>query len=662
MTDVAWQSINSIRVLAMDAVEQAQSGHPGTPMALAPAAYVLWTRHLRYDPAAPDWPDRDRFILSCGHASMLLYSMLYLTGYDLSLDDIKAFRQWGSRTPGHPEHGDTVGVETSTGPLGQGLGNSVGMAMAERLLAAEFGDQLVNHRTWVFASDGDLMEGIGGEAASLAGHLRLGKLNVVYDNNHITIDGRTSLSFSEDVGKRFEAYGWHVQHVEDGNDVEAIDRALTAAAAETERPSMIVLTTIIGDPAPTKRDSHEAHGAPLGKAEVQATKNVLGWSETPFFVAPEALLHMRERAAERAAAHAEWRTRLAAVDKAAVAAFQERLSGKLPDGWDGSLPEFPAGGGLATRAASQQVLSVLVKTVPSLVGGSADLAGSTGTVLKDLAHFTPDGPGRIVHWGVREHVMASACNGLALHGGFRPYGATFLVFADYMKPSIRLAALMKLPVTYIFTHDSIGVGEDGPTHQPIEHLALLRAIPNMTVIRPGDANETREAWRVALSHTTGPTALILTRQKLPNIGQPTEGARRGGYVLMDRRADGRTGGTPDAIIIGTGSEVQVALAAAQLLEKEGHAVRVVSLPSWEVFAAQSQDYRDSVLPPSVRARVSVEAASDFGWMRWTTEAGESISINHFGASAPGERLFKEFGFTPERVAEAVRRVLARRSS
>ncbi|HKP28077.1 MAG TPA: transketolase [Gemmatimonadales bacterium] len=662
MTDVAWQSINSIRVLAMDAVEQAQSGHPGTPMALAPAAYVLWTRHLRYDPAAPDWPDRDRFILSCGHASMLLYSMLYLTGYDLSLDDIKAFRQWGSRTPGHPEHGDTVGVETSTGPLGQGLGNSVGMAMAERLLAAEFGDQLVNHRTWVFASDGDLMEGIGGEAASLAGHLRLGKLNVVYDNNHITIDGRTSLSFSEDVGKRFEAYGWHVQHVEDGNDVEAIDRALTAAAAETERPSMIVLTTIIGDPAPTKRDSHEAHGAPLGKAEVQATKKVLGWSETPFFVAPEALLHMRERAAERAAAHAEWRTRLAAVDKAAVAAFQERLSGKLPDGWDGSLPEFPAGGGLATRAASQQVLSVLVKTVPSLVGGSADLAGSTGTVLKDLAHFTPDGPGRIVHWGVREHVMASACNGLALHGGFRPYGATFLVFADYMKPSIRLAALMKLPVTYIFTHDSIGVGEDGPTHQPIEHLALLRAIPNMTVIRPGDANETREAWRVALSHTTGPTALILTRQKLPNIGQPTEGARRGGYVLMDRRADGRTGGTPDAIIIGTGSEVQVALAAAQLLEKEGHAVRVVSLPSWEVFAAQSQDYRDSVLPPSVRARVSVEAASDFGWMRWTTEAGESISINHFGASAPGERLFKEFGFTPERVAEAVRRVLARRSS
>jgi transketolase len=660
MTDLAWQSINSIRVLAMDAVEQAQSGHPGTPMALAPAAYVLWTRHLRHDPAAPDWPDRDRFVLSCGHASMLLYSMLYLSGYGLTLDDIRAFRQWGSKTPGHPEHGHTAGVETTTGPLGQGLGNSVGMAMAERLLGSEFGDELVNHRTWVFASDGDLMEGIGSEAASLAGHLRLGKLNVVYDNNHITIDGRTSLSFSEDVGKRFEAYGWHVQHVEDGNNIEEIDRALTAAAAETERPSIIVLTTIIGDPAPTKRDSHEAHGAPLGKAEVLATKKLLGWSETPFEIPDTAVEHMRTAAKRQAAPHGEWKSRLAASDPAKVAALKARLSGRLPDGWDDALPDFPAGGGLATRAASQQVLSVLMKTVPSLVGGSADLAGSTGTVLKEGGFFTPEGPGRNVHWGVREHVMASACNGLALHGGFHPFGATFMVFSDYMKPSIRLAALMKLPVTYIFTHDSIGVGEDGPTHQPIEHLALLRAIPNMTVIRPGDANETRDAWRVALSHTTGPTALVLTRQKLPTL-EGTTGATRGGYVLYDGRAGGQAG-SPDAIIIATGSELNVALSAAKQLEGENIKVRVVSLPSWEVFAAQSQDYRDSVLPPSVRARVSVEAASDFGWLRWTTDAGESVSLNHFGASAPGERLFKEFGFTPERVAEAVRRVLARRQS
>ena len=659
MTDVAWQSINSIRVLAMDAVEQAQSGHPGTPMALAPAAYVLWTRHLRHDPAAPDWPDRDRFVLSCGHASMLLYSMLYLSGYDLTLDDIKAFRQWGSRTPGHPEHGHTAGVETTTGPLGQGFGNSVGMAMAERLLAAEFGEELVNHRTWVFASDGDMMEGIGSEAASLAGHLRLGKLNVIYDNNHITIDGRASLSFSEDVGKRFEAYGWHVQHVEDGNDLEAIDRALTAAAAETSRPSMIVLTTIIGDPAPTKRDSHEAHGAPLGKAEIQATKKVLNWSETPFAIPDDAVAHMRKVAGLRATAHGEWKSRLAKADPSRREAFTARLSGKLQDGWDGSLPDFPAGGGLATRQSSQQVLTALVKTVPSLVGGSADLAGSNGVVLKEGGHFSPEGPGRSVHWGVREHVMASACNGLALHGGFRPYAATFLVFADYMKPAIRLAALMKLPVTYIFTHDSIGVGEDGPTHQPIEHLALLRAIPNMTVIRPADANETRDAWRVALGHTTGPTALILTRQKLPTLDGAT-GASRGAYVLYE--ADRRIGGSAEAIIIATGSEVSVALAAAKALEAAGTSVRVVSMPSWEVFAAQSQDYRDSVLPPSVRARVSVEASSDFGWIRWTTEAGESVSINHFGASAPGERLFKEFGFTPERIADAVRRVLARRSS
>ncbi len=674
MTDPAWLSINSIRVLAMDAVEQAQSGHPGTPMALAPAAYVLWTRHLRYDPAAPDWPDRDRFVLSCGHASMLIYAMLYLTGYDLTLDDIRNFRQWGSRTPGHPERGHTAGVETTTGPLGQGFGNAVGMAMAERFLAQRFnrpGHELVGHRTWVFASDGDLMEGVGSEAASLAGHLRLGHLNVVYDDNHITIDGRASLSFSEDAGKRFEAYGWHVQYVRDGNDLDAIDRALAATAAETARPSLIVLTTIIGDPAPTKRDTAEAHGAPLGKAEVAATKALLGWPETSFFVPPEALDHMRAAGLRRAATHAEWAAR-AKVCAAAAPQLTRELSdaikGRLPDGWDASLPDFPAGQSLATRVASQQVLGALVKTVPALVGGSADLAGSTGVVVQDGGVFTPEGPGRSVHWGVREHGMAAALNGLALHGGIRPYGSTFLVFADYMKPSIRLAALMGLPVIYVFTHDSIGLGEDGPTHQPIEHLALLRAIPNMTVIRPGDAAETREAWRVALQNTKGPTALVLTRQKLPVLDRPTEGARRGGYVLAE------TGGVttrphaqpptrlPDAILIATGSEVHVALSAATLLEADGVRVRVVSLPSWEIFAAQPQEYRDSVLPPSVRARVSVEASSDFGWSRWTTDSGDSVSINHFGASAPGERLFKEFGFTPEHVAQAVRRVLARRSS
>jgi transketolase len=604
---------------------------------------------------------------------MLIYATLYLSGYDLSLDDIKSFRQWGSKTPGHPEYRHTTGVETTTGPLGQGFGNAVGMAMAERLLAARFnrpGHELVGHRTWVFASDGDLMEGVGSEAASLAGHLKLGHLNVVYDNNHITIDGRASLSFSEDVARRFEAYGWHVLQVKHGNDLEAIDGALAAAAEHTDRPTLIVLTTIIGDPAPTKRDTAEAHGAPLGKAEVAATKAALGWPETPFFVPPEALEHMRAAALRRAATHGEWKARATAADPATFGAFQDAINGKLPDGWDGSLPEFPAGAGLATRVASHQVLSALFKTVPALMGGSADLAGSTGVVLKEGGVFSADGPGRSIHWGVREHGMAAALNGLALHGGFRPYGSTFLVFADYMKPSIRLAALMGLPVIYVFTHDSIGVGEDGPTHQPIEHLSLLRAIPNLTVIRPGDAAETREAWRIALSHTTGPTALILTRQKLPTLDRSVvssaEGTRRGGYALTGGRADGRTGGVMDrpldAIIIATGSEVNVALSAATLLEAEGVRIRVVSLPSWEIFAAQPQEYRDSVLPPSVRARVSVEAASDFGWSRWTTDAGESVSINHFGASAPGERLFKEFGFTPEHVAHAVRRVLARRSS
>ena len=665
-TDPAWLSINTVRVLAMEAVEQAQSGHPGTPMALAPAAYVLWTRYLKHHPAEPLWPDRDRFVLSCGHASMLLYALLYLTGYDLSLDEIRNFRQWGSKTPGHPERGHTPGVETTTGPLGQGFGNAVGMTLAERLLAERFnrpGHAVVDHHTWVFASDGDMMEGVSSEAASLAGHLQLGRLTVVYDDNRITIDGSTDLAFSEDVGRRFEAYGWHVQHVADGNDLDAIDRAYAAALAQSNRPSLIVLRTVIGDPAPTRKNTAKAHGEPLGKDEVAATKRILGWPDEPFHVPEEALADMRTCVERGAAAWREWTGRFAAYARAhpeLAARFEADQAGRLPEGWDRNLPAFPAEGGLATRQASQQVLNALVPTVETLAGGSADLAGSTGVNLKHGGVFGPKQVGRSFHWGVREHGMGAVMNGLAAHGGVRPYGSTFLTFADYMKPSIRLAALMGLPVIYIFTHDSIGLGEDGPTHQPIEHLPMLRAIPNLTVIRPADGAETAEAWRVALERTDGPTALVLTRQKLPLLDHSTlgsaAGARRGGYVLFDPP------GEPQAILIATGSEVHVALEAAQDLARDRVRVRVVSLPSWEVFQAQPEEYRDEVLPPRVRCRISVEAASDFGWRGWVTEEGASVAINHFGASAPGDRVLAEFGFTPDGVAALVRRVLARRTA
>ncbi len=663
--DIAWRSINAIRVLAMEAVERAQSGHPGTPMALAPVAYLLWTRHLKHHPAEPSWPDRDRFVLSCGHASMLLYALLYLTGYDLPLDQLMNFRQWGSGTPGHPERGHAPGVETTTGPLGQGLGNAVGMAMAERLLADRFnrpGHDIVSHRTWVLASDGDMMEGVASEAASLAGHLRLGSLKVIYDDNRITIDGSTALAFSEDVGLRFEAYGWRVVRVADGNDLEAIDRALAAAAAETEQPTLIVLRTVIGDPAPTRRNTAKAHGEPLGKDEVAATKRILGWPEEPFHVPAGVLADTRGCLDRGAAWHGDWDARFrgyVASFPEPAAEFRARMAGVLPDGWDAGLPVFPAGGTLATRQASQKTLDALVQSVPALVGGSADLAGSTGVAVKQGGEFGPGAAGRSIHWGVREHGMAAALNGLAAHGGFRPYGSTFLVFADYMKPSIRLAAIMGLPVVYVFTHDSIGVGEDGPTHQPIEQLAMLRALPNLTVIRPADAAETVEAWRTALERTGGPTALILTRQKLPILDRaglaPAAEAGRGGYVLYQP-----TGGT-DAILIATGSEVALALAAAQALEAEGVRVRVVSLPSWEAFEEQPGSYRDAVLPPAIRARVSVEAASDFGWRRWVTDTGASVAMHRFGASAPGDRLFIEFGFTARHVADAVREVLARRA-
>jgi transketolase len=658
----AWLAINTIRSLAMDAVEQAQSGHPGTPMALAPAAYVLWTRHLRHAPTDPEWPDRDRFVLSCGHASMLLYALLHLSGYDVPLEAIREFRQWGSLTPGHPERGHTRGVETTTGPLGQGVGNAVGMAMAERFLAEWFNrsdHSLVDHRVWVFASDGDMMEGVASEAASLAGHLALGRLNVVYDANQITIDGGTDLSFSEDVGRRFEAYGWHVQHVADGNDLEAIDQAMSRAAAESGRPSIIVLRTIIADPAPTKRNTSEAHGAPLGKDEIARTKAILGWPAEPFHVPAEAVAHFRECVPRGEALVAGWATtrdRYRAAYPDLAEQFGEWMTGVLPVHWERAVPEFKPTDALASRQASATTLQALAPVIPNLVGGSADLAGSTGVHLKGVPIFGAAAAGRSVAWGVREHGMAAAMNGMAAHGGIRPYGSTFLVFADYMKPAIRLAALMHLPVIYVFSHDSIGVGEDGPTHQPIEHLAMLRSIPNLVVLRPGSVAETAEAWRAALERRDGPTALIVTRQKLAPIDHGTYGSaagtRRGGYVLFDPPG-------ARAVIIATGSELGLALEAAQTLTTAGRPTRVVSLPSWELFRAQPAGYREEVLPPAVRVRVSVEAATTFGWLAWTTDDGASLGLDHFGASAPGDRLFQEFGFTPDRLIELVERVAAR---
>jgi len=659
-----WTAINSIRVLAMDAVEQAASGHPGTPMALAPAATVLWTRHLKHDPAAPDWPDRDRFVLSCGHASMLLYSLLHLTGYDLSLDEIRAFRQWGSRTPGHPERGHTPGVETTTGPLGQGIANAVGMAMAERILARRYnrpGHEVIDHRTWVLASDGDLMEGVSAEAASLAGHLQLDRLTVIYDDNRITIDGSTDLAFSEDVGARFAAYGWHVLRVEDGTDLEAIDEACAQARAETARPTLIVLRTVIGDPAPTKRNTSAAHGAPLGADEVARTRAILGWPEAPFSVPEEAREFMEScrltGAAHREAWTVRWNTWQAdAPDEAA--ALTAALSGQLPAEWDQALPAFEDGS-LATRQASARTLDALMKAVPTLMGGSADLAGSTGTDLCADESYGPGAPGRVIHWGIREHAMGSCCNGILAHGGLRPWCSTFFVFADYMKPAIRLAALMGLPVIYIFTHDSIGVGEDGPTHQPIDQLAMLRAIPNLVTIRPADANETAAAWRAALARLDGPTALILTRQKLPTLAS-IRGAgaavERGAYTIHD------PGVPPAAIILASGSEVSVALEAGTQLSADGIPTRVVSFASWELFAAQPSSYREEVLPPGCRVRVAIEAGSSLGWDRWTTDAGAIIALDHFGASAPGDRLFTEFGLTADRVTAAVRTCLEGASS
>ena len=657
-------AIDTIRFLAVDMVEAAQSGHPGAPMGQAPMAYRLWTRRLRHDPARPDWPNRDRFVLSCGHASALLYALLHLAGYDLPMAELRRFRQLGSKTPGHPENFLTPGVETTTGPLGQGLGNAVGMAIAEAHLGARFnrpGFPLFDHRVWVLASDGDLMEGVASEASSLAGHLALGKLNVLYDANRITIDGPIDLSFSEDVPRRYEAYGWHVQTVEDGNDLEAIDRALAAMAAETARPSLTQVRTHIGYGAPTKQDTADAHGAPLGAEEVRATKEALGWPLEPAFHVPEeareAFAGVRAEGARRSGAWDELLERYGAKHPEAAAELRRRLAGELPEDWHELLPEFATGESLATRKASGKTLNALAPALPELLGGSADLAGSNNTTLKDSTSFSAgDRTGRNLHFGVREHAMGAALNGMALSRLIRPYAGTFLVFSDYMRPAIRLAALMGLPVVYVFTHDSIFLGEDGPTHQPEAHLPALRAIPNLSVIRPADARETAAAWRAALERSEGPTALALTRQGLPVLaeteGRAAEGVARGAYVLHDPGA-----GEPEAILLATGSEVWVALAAAKELTGRGVGVRVVSMPSWDRFDAQPESYRDAVLPPAVTKRLAVEAAASLGWERYVGLDGEIHGQDRYGASAPWKDLAKRFGFTAEAVAERLERML-----
>jgi transketolase len=659
--------IDTVRTLSMDAVQRANSGHPGTPMALAPLAYLLFTRHLRHNPANPLWMDRDRFVLSAGHASMLLYSVLYLSGYDLSLDDLKRFRQWDSRTPGHPEHGVTPGVETTTGPLGQGVGNAVGFAVAEAHLAAVFnggGHRPVDHHTFFIASDGDMMEGVSHEAASLAGHLRLGKLIGFYDDNHITIEGDTALAFGEDVGARYEAYGWQVQHVADGNDLEALDGAIHAAKADTDRPSLVVVRTHIAFGSPNKVDTAEAHGSPLGEDEIRLTKQALGWPSTePFFVPDDALAEWRKCRDRGASLEAEWRRRYEAFQAAQPGRAKElerRYRGELPAGWDADVPSFPAGKSVATRSASEKVLNAIAPRLPELMGGAGDLAPSTKTLMKEAGDFEAGHyAGRNMHFGVREHGMGTVLNGMALHGGILPYGATFLIFSDYMRPPIRLAAVMERQVVYVFTHDSIGLGEDGPTHQPVEMLALLRAIPHLTVLRPADANETAEAWRVAIGHRHGPVAIALSRQNLAVFDRSKLGAAsgvaRGAYILSEAE-----GSQPEVILLASGSEVEIVLTAQEKLTARELAARVVSVPSLELFAREPESYRDEVLPPGVRRRVAVEAAHPMPWYRWVGDQGEVIGLTRFGASAPYERIYRELGLTPDAVVARVERLLGKR--
>lgn len=654
--------INTVRTLAMDGVQKANSGHPGTPMALAPLGYALFTRHMNHDPADPHWPNRDRFVLSCGHASMLLYSCLYLSGYDLALEDLKQFRQWGSRTPGHPEYGHTPGVETTTGPLGQGVGNAVGMAVAEAHMAATFnrdGHDIVDHYTYFICSDGDLMEGVSHEAASFAGHFKLGKLIGFYDDNKITIDGSTDLTFTDDTAKRFEAYGWHVLHISDVNDLDAIDGAVAAAKAEKERPTLVVTRTHIGFGSPKKQDTSSAHGEPLGADEIVATKKALGWPkpDESFYVPDDALAEWRKALDKGAKAHAAWNTKhdaYAAAHPDDAKELTRRLAGELPDNWESVIPTFTAeNGSVASRAASQTVLNALVGVLPELMGGSADLTPSNGTAVKTWKNFEPgDYDKRYMHFGIREHGMGAIMNGMTLHGGVIPFGGTFLIFSDYMRPPIRLASLMQAQVILIYTHDSIGLGEDGPTHQPIEQLSALRAIPGITVIRPADASETAEAWKVAIKHKHGPVCLVLTRQKLGYIDRtkyaPAAGVAMGGYILAD--ADD---GKPDVVLMSSGSEVGLIMTAREQLAEAGVKARLVSLASHELFALQSDEYRASVLPADV-PRVAIEAAHPMSWYRWVGSNGAVIGIERYGASAPFETVYKELGITVDKVVEAAK--------
>lgn len=680
-TDLDKKAVDVVRALAMDAVEKAGSGHPGTAMSLAPAAYLLFQRVMRHDPSDPNWAGRDRFVLSCGHTSLTLYIQLYLSGYGLTLDDLRRLRQWDSLTPGHPEHGHTAGVETTTGPLGQGLGNAVGMAMAARRERglfdpdAERGASPFDHHIWCFVSDGDIEEGISHEASALAGHQKLGNLVVVYDDNHISIEDDTLIAKSEDVVKRYEAYGWHTESVdwtaggEYEEDVQALYEALEAAKAETDRPSFIRLRTIIGWPAPNKKNTGKIHGAALGEAEIAATKEILGMDPAKSFdVSAEVLQHAREVVARGRADRAEWdkgyaEWRLANPERAKE--FDRISHRELPAGWATALPEFETGSSMATRKASGEVLGALAPVLPELWGGSADLAESNLTTMKGEPSFIPeeyqtkDFPGnrygRTLHFGIREHAMGAILNGIALHGGTRPYGGTFLVFSDYMRPSVRLAALMKLPVTYVWTHDSIGLGEDGPTHQPIEHLWALRAIPGLDVVRPADANETAYAWKTILEHTDRPAALALTRQNVPVYeGTNADGVARGGYVLREA-----SDGQPHVILIATGSEVEVAVQGRELLEAQGISTRVVSMPCVEWFNGQDSAYRQTVLPSAIRARVAVEAGVALGWHQFVGECGEVVSLEHFGASAPYKTLYEQFGLTAERVAAAAKASLAK---
>ncbi|MEA3279979.1 MAG: transketolase [Thermodesulfobacteriota bacterium] len=652
--------VNTIRALSMDAIQKANSGHPGAPMGLAAAGYVLWTRILKHNPTNPDWLDRDRFVLSGGHASMLLYSLLYLSGYDLSLDDIKNFRQWGSKTPGHPEFGHTPGVETTTGPLGQGFANAVGMAMAERHLAATYNRtdcEIVDHHTYVMCGDGDMMEGITSEAASLAGHLGLSRLICIYDDNRISIEGGTDITFTEDVAQRFEAYNWDVQQVDDGNDLNAIYNAVIAAKEETDKPSLIMLRTHIAFGSPNKQDSADAHGAPLGKEEIRLTKKRLGFPEDASFHVPEEAVKLfRESINKGKEAESLWQEKYKVYcNKYPELAerWTDAVNGTLKDGWDADLPEFE--GSIATRAASGKALNAIAEKVPSLIGGSADLAPSNKTYMESSHDFQKNRyDNRNIRFGVREHAMGAIISGMAIHKGLRPYGGTFLVFADYMRPSIRLAGLMKLPVIYIFTHDSVAVGEDGPTHQPVEHIAGLRAIPGLTVIRPADAVETAEAWRIAMKSVDGPAALILSRQKLPVLDRskygPAEGVAKGAYILSDSEGSD-SAGKPDIILIASGSEVHIALEAADSLAAKGVQVRVVNMPSWELFEKMPQEYKDKVLLPDVGKRIAVEAGIPMGWEKYVGSGGKIIGITGFGVSAPGGLVMEKFGFTSDNIVE-----------